>query len=246
MAWSWRRSRRRHGWPGPRRGAAGGGQPARWSVRDTSPAESGRVPSPGGWAVPPGVRPAWNWTPPPGIAPRPDRAPRWVRWWYGTQFIDRYAYSWMWWHGAWDVVPAGGGDTAGIREPAGLPLSGQFLQRGTHKDPQPLVGRADHIRLGHLGNLLLVGNVGAERLGDATVVMDAAGDLGCPPVAAAAIDRDGEAVMSQTPRDRGAQASRAACHQSDTTMRNRYVAIISLRSAHWAGSSAARPSAGGR
>ena len=30
-----------------------------------------------------------------------------------------------------------------------LPLSGQFLQRGTHKDPQPLVGRADPIRLGH-------------------------------------------------------------------------------------------------
>ena len=37
----------------------------------------------------------------------------------------------------------------GHRVPHCLPLSGQFLQRGTHKDPQPLVRRADHIRLGH-------------------------------------------------------------------------------------------------
>ena len=37
----------------------------------------------------------------------------------------------------------------GHRVPHCLPLSGQFLQRGTHKDPQPLVGRADQIRLGH-------------------------------------------------------------------------------------------------
>lgn len=69
--------------------------------------EPGRVPSPGGWTVPPGVRPGWNWTPPPGITPRPDRAPPWVRLWYYTPLIDRYAYAWMWWHGAWDVVPRG-------------------------------------------------------------------------------------------------------------------------------------------
>ena len=37
----------------------------------------------------------------------------------------------------------------GHRVPHCLPLSGQFLQRGTHKDPQPLVGRADQMRLGH-------------------------------------------------------------------------------------------------
>jgi hypothetical protein len=74
--------------------AAGSG--SRRPVGDLSSAESGRIPSPGGWVVPPGVRPAWNWTPPPGIVPRPDRAPRWVRWWYGTPVIDRYAYSWMW------------------------------------------------------------------------------------------------------------------------------------------------------
>ena len=121
MAWSWRRSRRSAGWPGPRLEAAVGGRRRR-PVGDLSSAVSGRIPSPGGWVVPPGVRPAWNWTPPPGIVPRPDRAPRWVRWWYGTPVIDRYAYSWMWWHGAWDVVPAvapapGGGDIAGVREP---------------------------------------------------------------------------------------------------------------------------------
>jgi hypothetical protein len=33
--------------------------------------------------------------------------PRWVRLWYRTPFIDRYAYEWMWWHGGWSVlVPA--------------------------------------------------------------------------------------------------------------------------------------------
>lgn len=52
--------------------------------------------------------------------PRLDRAPRWVRWWYATPLIDRYAHTWMWRHGAWDVVPPparepGGG--AGVREP---------------------------------------------------------------------------------------------------------------------------------
>jgi len=26
----------------------------------------------------------WNWAPPSGINPRPDRAPRWVRWWDAT------------------------------------------------------------------------------------------------------------------------------------------------------------------
>ncbi len=84
--------------------------------------EPGRVPSPGGWKVPRGVRPAWNWTPASGLTPRPDRAPLWVRLWYHAPLIDRYAYAWMWWHGAWDVVPHGarapGGDgTAGVREP---------------------------------------------------------------------------------------------------------------------------------
>lgn len=64
-----------------------------------------RVPSPGGWSVPQDVRPAWNWTPAPGITPRLDRVQWWVRLWYRTPFVDRYACAWMWRHGGWDVVP---------------------------------------------------------------------------------------------------------------------------------------------
>jgi hypothetical protein len=64
-----------------------------------------RVPSPGGWSPPAGVRPAWSWTPPPGLEPRLDRAPVWVRIWYGTPLADRYAHAWLWHHGGWDVVP---------------------------------------------------------------------------------------------------------------------------------------------
>jgi hypothetical protein len=113
MAWSWRQTRRR-----PHRAVSRAG----WAEGRQPPApQPGHVPSPGGWAVPAGVRPAWNWAPPPGIVPRPDRAARWVRWWYWTPFADRYAYAWMWRHGAWDVVPPGvaqpGGDGAGVREP---------------------------------------------------------------------------------------------------------------------------------
>ncbi len=64
-----------------------------------------RVPSPGGWSVPPGVHPAWNWTPPPGITARLDRVPWWLRLCYYTPFVDRYACAWMWRCGGWDVVP---------------------------------------------------------------------------------------------------------------------------------------------
>ena len=64
-----------------------------------------RIPSPGGWSAPAGLRPAWNWTPPPGVEPRLDRAPWWARAWYGTPLADRYAYAWLWYHGGWDVVP---------------------------------------------------------------------------------------------------------------------------------------------
>jgi hypothetical protein len=40
-----------------------------------------------------------------------------------TPLIDRYAYAWMWWHGAWDVVPRGD-STAGAADgshPASAP-----------------------------------------------------------------------------------------------------------------------------
>lgn len=64
-----------------------------------------RVPSPGGWSPPDGVLPAWNWLPPPGVEPRMDRVPAWVRLWYGTPLVDRYAHAWLWHQGGYDVVP---------------------------------------------------------------------------------------------------------------------------------------------
>jgi hypothetical protein len=65
------------------------------------------VASPGDWAVPSGLRPGWQWLPEYGAHPNLRAMPRWVRLWYRTPFIDRYAYEWMWWHGGWSVlVPA--------------------------------------------------------------------------------------------------------------------------------------------
>ena len=63
------------------------------------------VPSPAGWQPPPGTRPAWQWTPPSGLRERLDRVPVWVRLWYKTPIADRFACSWMWEHGGWDVLP---------------------------------------------------------------------------------------------------------------------------------------------
>lgn len=77
---------------------------ARAAMRETA-----AVPSPGGWAAPSGTLPAWNWPPPNGAAPRVERCPAWVRLWYRTPFIDRYAYDWMWHHGGWDVLPPAAG-----------------------------------------------------------------------------------------------------------------------------------------
>lgn len=68
------------------------------------------VPSPAGWHPPDGARPAWSWTPPCGLTPRLDRVPVWVRLWYNTPFVDRYAHGWMWTHGGWDVLPPNGAD----------------------------------------------------------------------------------------------------------------------------------------
>lgn len=73
-----------------------------------SAACSETVPSPGAWQPLPGTRPAWNWIPPEhGLLPRMDRFPWWVRLWYRTPVLDRFAYAWMWDHGGWDVVPHG-------------------------------------------------------------------------------------------------------------------------------------------
>jgi len=97
--------------------------------RDASPGSWGpppppreRVLSPGGWVPPPGVRPMWNWTPPGGGTARPDLMPWWVKAWFRTPFIDRWAHPWMWDYGGWEVEPPSGtgdgpGDESGDREP---------------------------------------------------------------------------------------------------------------------------------
>ncbi len=67
--------------------------------------ESEAAPSPAGWRAPAGARPARQWLPPDGARVRLDRVPAWVRLWYKTPIVDRYACSWMWEHGGWDVLP---------------------------------------------------------------------------------------------------------------------------------------------
>jgi hypothetical protein len=76
--------------------------PERWGP---VPAEPRRVRSPGGWRSPGGVRPGWDWLPPGGGVTRPDLVPAWVRVWYHTPFVDRYAHAWMWSRGGFEVIP---------------------------------------------------------------------------------------------------------------------------------------------
>lgn len=87
------------------------------------PRRPGRVLSPGGWSVPRGRLAAWDWLPPGGASPRPDLAPWWLRAWYRTPCIDRWAYDRMWWRGCWEVLPppddGAGGVVAGHGPGAG-------------------------------------------------------------------------------------------------------------------------------
>jgi hypothetical protein len=97
---------------------------ARWPKREDvsrgpDTPEPGFAFSPGGWSAPKGSLSAWNWLPPSGAAPRVDLMPTWVRAWYRTPLIDRYAYAWMWRRGGWEVKPpaaTGGEGQAGVRE----------------------------------------------------------------------------------------------------------------------------------
>jgi hypothetical protein len=85
------------------------------------------------------------------------------------------------------------------------------------------------------GNLVLIGDVRAKAPSGAAIVTDAAADLSYLLIAGPSIDRDGNAITGQAPRDHSPQAPRAARHQSDTPMRHCHLAIIPLRSAHKAG-----------
>lgn len=76
--------------------------------------------SPGGWVPADGVKPAWNWTPPGGIVAKTHVMPTWLRVWYRTPLLDRFAHVWMWHHGFWWCLNAGRSpppDQAGVREP---------------------------------------------------------------------------------------------------------------------------------
>lgn len=77
------------------------------------------VTSPGDWVVPAGARPGWSWLPPQGAFARRRSMPGWVRVWSMLPLVDRFAYSWMWWHGGWAVPidEAGSPPAAGVREP---------------------------------------------------------------------------------------------------------------------------------
>ncbi len=97
--------------------------------------------SPGEWAVPDGVRPGWNWLPHLlGAQPELRSMPRWVRVWYRTPLIDRYAHEWMWWHQGWSVLtPAQDPPPAGpnVREPLPPRPTAPQVQRPRSSRPCP-------------------------------------------------------------------------------------------------------------
>lgn len=131
---------------GPRRQVS---QRPAFSGRDMVP--GGRAPaffgvaSPGEWVAPAGLRPGWQWLPEYGAKPNLRAVPRWVRVWYRTPFLDRYAYEWMWWHGGWSVLTPGeppAPPPAGVREPrrprphdrSGAAEYGEPSSRTVHSD----------------------------------------------------------------------------------------------------------------
>src|SRR4051812_35057608 len=91
--------------------------------------------SPSSWMPPAGVRPAWNWTPPYGLTARLDQVPLWVRIWFRTPFVDRFAHSWMWYHGGWEILPPpeSGQENSGGRSPL-LPPGSRLHQARTQCD----------------------------------------------------------------------------------------------------------------
>lgn len=91
--------------PGPRPMVVGSTNPVVAAARAHAVRwELEAEPSPAGWRTPDDVLPAWSWAPPGGIQARLDRVPLWVRLWYATPLVDRYAHVWMWEHGGYDVL----------------------------------------------------------------------------------------------------------------------------------------------
>jgi hypothetical protein len=72
--------------------------------RNREPSMPGRVFSPGPWAVPTRKIASLTWAPPGGVVPRLDLVPGWVLRLFYAPFIDRWAFTWMWCHGAFEVL----------------------------------------------------------------------------------------------------------------------------------------------
>jgi len=109
--------------------------------------------------------------------------------------------------------------------PADLGHRGFGLRAGGVEDQH--INRAEALsdRGGQPGDLLLVGDIGAEALGGPALGPDAATEGGDLFIAGPAIDRDRKAVTGQAPRDHRPQAPRAARHQRDPPMRDCHVMI---------------------
>ena len=93
---------------------------------------------------------------------------------------------------------------------------------------------------GRPGNLVLVGDIGAKALGGAAIVTDGAAEGSDLVVAGPAIDRDGETVTRQAPRDHRPRPRELPVAKSDAPMRHCHVVMISLRPARRADASALR------
>jgi hypothetical protein len=62
-----------------------------------------RVPSPGPWPAPLGVRAGSDWLPPGGISERTDRLSLWRRVWLRVAHSSHQRAEWLWFHGGYDV-----------------------------------------------------------------------------------------------------------------------------------------------
>jgi hypothetical protein len=86
-----------------------------------------------------------------------------------------------------------------VVRPGDLGHRGFGLRAGGVEDQHIDWAEAIGDRCGQPGNLILVGDIGAEALGGAAVVTDGAADGSDLFVVGPAIDRDGETVTRQPP-----------------------------------------------
>jgi hypothetical protein len=115
-----------------------------------------------------------------------------------------------------------------VAGPGDLGHCGFGLRAGGVEDQHTDRAEAGGDRGDQPGDLVLVGDIGAEARRGAAIITDGAADRSYLFVAGPAIDRDGETVTCQPPRDHRPQPPRAARHQSDTPMRHSHTVMIPL------------------